>query len=268
MQRLLLTLVKSFKSFPIMSKQLQSKKKKNQSQRPRNRQIPNGTTAYHPEMVMYRNPKGIPFPQRYRTNFRCSIIGNIVAASSPTVYLCSTNSLYLPFAGGGWPGVLVASISTLQPCGFSNLVSSTGPYNNYRVTGSSIRVRIIPANAADMITYVVVPGNSGSAPTTVSDALAEPRAKSNRASAGGTLTEISHSINIASFLGVNASAISNDLVGIFSGSYNAGPTQHPYWYLAWTTSNGGTVGGALSYEIELIFEAELFNLNNGALLDN
>jgi hypothetical protein len=253
----------------IMSKQQQSKKKKNQKQRPnQNRQVPNGTTKYHPEMVMYRNPRGIPFPQRYRTNFRCSILGNIVAASSPTVYLCSTNSLYLPFAGGGWPGVNVASIATLQPCGFSNLIGSNGPYNNYRVTGSSIRVRIIPASAADMITYTVTPGNQGSAPTTVSDALAEPRTKSQRASAGGSLTEINHAMNVASFLGVNSQAISNDLVGLFSGSYNSGPTQHPYWYVAWTTSNGGTVGGALSYEIELIFEAELFNLNNGALLDN
>jgi len=131
------------------------------------------------EMVIYDHPKGIPFPQRYRTTFRVAIQGNIPIGSSPSVYSCYGSSAYLPFAGGSWPGVLVASIATLQPAGYSNLASATGPYQSVRTFGSTARIRMASGTQSDQITFTLTPLiTSLGTPAGTSDVLAEARTKS------------------------------------------------------------------------------------------
>lgn len=230
--------------------------------------ITRATNQSLPDSIIYIHPRGIPFPQRYRTKLRCSITGNLVAATSPSVYYVSGNSAYLPFAGGAWPGVVVASTATLQPCGFSNLCSSAGPYNNWRCYSSQIRAKMVSGSVTDMITYTLTPGNTGSSPSTVSDALAEPRTKSASTQGGAASQGITHGYDLTNFLGLGPYAIRDDMIGVLSGSYVAAPTQQFRWYLCWTTSNGGTLGAAASYTIEMFFDVEFFNLNAGALLDN
>lgn len=218
--------------------------------------------------VVYKHPRGIPFPQRYRTVHRCSITGNIVAASSPGVFSAAGSSMYLPFSGGGWPGVLTASIATLMPAGFRNLCSSTGPYNNYRCYGSSFKMTMQPTALTDVITFTLTPFIAAlGAPTGVSDALAEPRTKKAVAVGGAKSSTLNSNVSVANLYGVLESAIHDDVAGIFSAVYNAGPTQYIGWYVAWTTSTGGTNGAAIGYTAEMLFDVEYFNLNGGALLD-
>jgi hypothetical protein len=221
-----------------------------------------------PDSIWYKTPRGIPFPQRYRTSLRCCIQGNLVTGAIPGVYYVSGNSAYLPYNGGSWPGVIIASTFTLQPCGFSNLCTSTGPYNNWRCYSSQIRARLTSGSLADIITYTVTPGNTGSAVTGVADALAEPRTKSAMTQGGATQTQIRHKFNITDFLGIGPYAVRDDMVGLFSGSYNAAPTQQFRWNFAWTTSNNAALVAPASYEIEMLYDVEFFNLNAGALLDN
>lgn len=217
--------------------------------------------------MVYLHPRGVPFPPRYRTRVRTCIQGNIVAATAPAVYTVSGNSAYHPFAGGGWPGVLVASIATLNPAGFSNLCASLGPYSNYRVYKSFIKVRMTPTVATDVVTFCLgCP--AGAVFTSVSDGLAEARTKSTIAQSGATLQSIEHAMSTSTFFGVSEAAIQSDVVGIYSAAYNASPTQGWLWNLAWTTSNGGTLGGAVSYEVEILHDIEFWNLLTGSLLDN
>jgi hypothetical protein len=221
-----------------------------------------------PGTIVFKNPRGIPFPQRWNTSIRVAIMGNLTAATTPAVYFARGNAANTPFLGGGWPGVLTSSITSLNPAGFKNLCSNVGPYNNYRVFGSKIRVRFVASAATDLITYTVTPGNTGSAPSGVPDALAEPRTKSTRTQGGASLTEIKHSMLTSTFLGLGPLSVRDDFTGVLTGAYNSQPSAQFYWYVGWSTSNGGTLGAAMSYEVEIIYDLEFFNLNAGALLDD
>lgn len=220
------------------------------------------------QIVVYRGPKGVPFPPRFQTHMKASIVGNIVAATAPAVYSFIGNSPYLPFSGGGWPGVLTASTATLMAAGFRNLCSSTGPYQNYRVFSSTARIRMISGALTDIVTYTLQPivANFGP-PTTVADAIAESRCISTRTQGGAMLTQLQKTVDATTLFGVTPIAIKNDVSGIFSAAYNASPTQIFGWYVCWTTQNGGTLGAALAYEVDVMFDVEFYNLNTGALLD-
>jgi len=234
-----------------------SKKKKFQS----------GRFASGEQMVIYR-PKFIcPFSPRYRTKLRVAIQGNIVAASLPGVYTVSGNSLYLPFSGGVWPGVVIASIATLQPAGYSNLCANLGPYRNYRVYRSTLTVRCVPSLATDIVTIAVgVP--TGVVFTSVSDALAERGTQSTIVQSGAQVKTLSKTQTTANVFGITPSTVENEVVGLYSAVYNAQPTQSWLFNFAWTTSNGGTLGGNMSYEAEVVFDAEFWGLQTGSLLDN
>ncbi len=233
---------------------------------------PKNVDPLRPIQFQVLNPKlfkGItPFPPRYNCRLACSLVGNIVAASSPTVYYLTANTALTPFSGGGWPGVLTSSTATLCPAGFSNLCAAAGPYYNFLIRSHHLRVRMVPATSSDLITYAICsyPINpSANAPTGVPDMLAEPRCVSTRAAGGSTLTEISRSDKVSVIYGRQDLAIELDTQ--WSGSAVGNPGNPTRYYLGWTTSNGGTNGGAISYEVDLVQDIEFWNLQNGQLLD-
>lgn len=200
---------------------------------------------------------------------RCAITGNIVAGTFPSVYKLSGNTLYIPLLGGSWPGVLTASIATLNPCGFSNLCTSTGPYNNFRVYGSKIKITF-QAVGADSVTFTLTPltAPTSSVPTGVADILAEPRTKRKMLTGGSKSMTLTSEMKVQELYGISKETIANDVIGVLSGTYNTSPTQTIAWYVCWTTSTGVATVGAIGYEVEVIYDAEFFNLNAGALKDD
>jgi len=216
--------------------------------------------------VSYLHPRGIPFPPRYRCNFRTAIGGAIPIATAPATYSLTGSSLNLPFNGGGWPGVLVANITTLMPAGFRNLCGSLGPYTSYRVFKTHVSVKFVPTGA-DVITVCLVPCQSAAAPASVGDAMAEGRAKTVTVQAGTVTKEIKISLETNVFYGVSLQSVQDDVAGYFQANYNAAPINNFPFYLVWTTQAGGNTAAAVQYTVELIQEAELFNLLPGALLD-
>jgi len=75
-------------------------------------------------------------------------------------------------------------------------------------------------------------------------------------------------MDVATLVGVNQAAVSNDVSGVFSQAYNAYPGVSFKWYVTWTTSTGLATTALISYEMELLVHCELHQLNAGALLDN
>jgi hypothetical protein len=209
-----------------------------------------------------------PFPLRYRTKLRTAFQGNIVAGTVFTSsYWAQANTMKTPFAGGNWPGVIVANITTLNPAGFSNLCSATGPYRGFRVLSASMQLRLIPTNVTDVITFVLGVPN-GNLFTTVSDGLAEPRTSSSIAQAGATLRSITKHADVADYFGVPKQSVLDDPTGIFSGQYNTNPTRGMFFNVAWTTQTGAVPLGPISYEVEMVQEVEFWDLLTGDLLDN
>jgi len=199
---------------------------------------------------------------------RVAITGNIVAASTPGVFSAAAES-YLPFAGGGWPGVVTASIATVMPAGFRNLCSSTGPYNNHRCFGSSFSITMQPTAVTDVITFTLTPLIASLvAPQGVPDALAEPRTRKAVVTGGARSRTVKTVTSVQEIFGVQESTVHNDVIGVFSAVYNASPSQFVGWYVCWTTSTGGTNGAAIGYTAEMLLDVEFYNLNAGSLLDS
>jgi hypothetical protein len=251
--------------FHIMNSK-QSKSNKNKNKQPKKITKNRGEFG-DAQLVIYVHPKGIPFPPRYRTSLRIGIVGSVAATTAPTVYSCTANNLYLPFNGGGWPSVQVASIATAMPAGFRNLCNSNGPYYNYRVYGSRIKAAMTAVSSADVIVYTLLPTNAALGPSSVADAKAEPRCKETRTQGSSVMTILKHQISVAEFFGVTKQTVQCDTVGLYSAAYNAAPTQIIGWFLNWTTQAGGTTNGIISYEIDMVIDVEFFNLQYGALAD-
>jgi len=147
------------------------------------------------------NRMKMPFPKLFETEFTSDMQQVVQAGSALTYNLYELAGNYLsvgsttngPWSGAGWaktatPGQVVDP-QTLGPTGFANLCGLAGPYYDYRVLWSSIKVIIDPevvgptGSASSLDTMLLVaPANASqdSSPANITEFMAatsQPRNK-------------------------------------------------------------------------------------------
>lgn len=228
------------------------------------------------ELVIYNNPRAIPFPSRYRCRLETNIYGYIPASTSPglagVTYTCLLNQAFTPYNSTSLFPNSAPSVGTVQPTGYSSLANAN-LYQKIRVLSSRIKVEFLPESLLDTIQVVVVP-SVGAPGRNVSDWLNQPFAKSGLMSAskddhnsrrGGS--ELVHSMTQHKLLGVAPRAIMDDLSNNYTHGYTATVPTKMYWQVGWTTPDLGATTANIKYRIILEHYVEMYDPFIGVTLD-
>lgn len=158
------------------------------------------------------------------------------------------------------------AINSSQPAGFSNLCSTTSPYNRYRVNGSKIKIRINPINPADEIYYNVIPIESGvSYPVTVIEAQSAPNVSRTACASTYYRSSITKSAKTSFVFGIKQASMGiNDNLGA-TGS--ATPVQEWAWLCNYQLSQGVVSAGKLPFFITIEYDCTFYAPNTGGLSD-
>lgn len=181
---------------------------------------------------------GIGFPPKFFAKLVYADFDRLfefTATATPVVETWRLNSLYDPDyqMGGG------------QPQYFDSLAGADGgtaPYKTYTVFGCKTEVTVVSTNGAPA-NIVCVPRVSGTATTTIEDAVMQPGAVAKKLSfytGGPAVQKITMYHSIAKMWGKSKGAIMDD--DNFSAAYNANPANVSYLDVmiapvATTTSN-------------------------------
>jgi hypothetical protein len=235
----------------------------------------NGTAGSDPTfrsrmcMQAIRRPLN-PFPPRFRCIFNGNAIASVAASSGASNhYSFCLNSLYhwldagslytnFPTFGGG------ASTSS-NPAAYSALVTSDGPYANYRVIGVAVRLECLTANSGDNLEFTLAPVN-GSRYGNAFEASAGWGCERRFVGFGqGGRSMISRSWSIADISGVTRQQVmTND---DFSALYNAQPPElcvADVWY---ATADNATNSGTITFSISIAFDTVLESPQWGVSLE-
>jgi hypothetical protein len=202
-----------------------------------------------------------PFPPRMRVLMVAHCTGSVTASSGQSNrYDVLGNSCYQPFNGSvPLPNISGGGSATTDPAGFMNTLSSTGPYRQFRVIGSAIRLEFLIANAGDNLELCVVPTQPGlthhSGFTVASQAK---YAVTRMAGFGqGSRSIMSNDASTAAIYGVTKGAVLSE--DDFLGAYNANPSNSFGWEVWYQTCDGATNSGALGYSCTIAFDVLLEN---------
>ena len=232
-------------------------------------------------MIMYKGPRQMPYPPRYRSIFTCALQFDIKAATiASDHWYFPLNSCVLPFnkqAGGG-SGIGSASyenispaFATLQPAGFSllcNSIANNGLYTNYRVLASKITISSIPQAVSDTLLFTITPVNSiqGTGnPATTGPAIELPMTKSNMEGQGQANTKISYYTKPYIVEGYKRQAIELDVSGAYVATSAAYPTALNYWIVNWSTVDAANLANKTPVIIKLKYYVELTEPNYSQL---
>jgi hypothetical protein len=169
-------------------------------------------------------------------------------------YLVDLNSMFKPFStGSSLPNPLTA-VSGLYPSGYNTYWSTNGPYSQYVIVGSSIRVELLTANAGDNLVFTLVPtGLSGSAYADITHAGQGAFAKSRLIGFGnGGRSLLQQSVSVAEMAGVSQREIIDN--ANFGAAYNATPSNRLYWQIWWATCDAAVTSGTLTYRVQVAYD--------------
>lgn len=228
------------------------------------------------ELVIYRNPKSIPFPSRYRCRLETNIYGYIPAATAPgsagVTYTALLNQAYQPYNSTSIPPNSNPVANTVNPTGYSSFANAN-LYTNVRVLSSRIKVEFLPESLLDTIQVVLVP-TVGAPGRNVSDWINQPFAVQGLMSSskddhnsrrGGS--ELISSMTQHKLLGVSPRAIMDDLSGNYIHVYNSSTPVPMFWQIGWTTPDGSATVANIKYRFILEHYVEMFDPFVGATLD-
>jgi hypothetical protein len=184
-------------------------------------------------------------------------------AAAGNYYVTGSGIIYQPWNTSSIiPNPLVAA-ATLQPYGYTNLVSSgisDGPYESIIVMGSAARITLIGEALADAVTVVVIPSEKGNNFANIGEAMQGRNAESALSSSAKPLT-ITNAISTANFFGAPSLAVAN------SDFYPLSNATEFLWGFWWATNSASNLASPLAYKIEMSWDCILSQLSVEGLLD-
>jgi hypothetical protein len=201
--------------------------------------------------------KGLnPFPPVMRVVLNEVFIGSITAGAAASAnFTVLLDSVYEPFnTAKAFPNPIGGSGVTVNPGGFSDLLSSNGPYLNFRVLGAAASWEVLTANAGDNLMYVIAPGDTfGGTHSSASKASQSFGAVSRIQGFGqGGRSMIKGSWSIAGVAGVSESEVLDS--SAWQGTYNANPgniINLDCWY---ATLDGAVTAGTVTYRVSIAYD--------------
>lgn len=221
-------------------------------------------------MVVYRNPKDkLPYPPRFRTTFTLDFSGYFSAGNATYHYNVALNRAYQPLsypaAGGGALALPNLTISYTALCTGNLGLMASGMYTEYRVHRSSVQLKCVPLNVADIVLVSITPTGSLSNPATVYVAETMPYTKKQMVSLNRQQGPIKNSVLYSKFLGVSERAITDDLSGQFQAQTGllTSPLTLQNWAINLGTPDGSNLAGRVYYDGQVQYDVELFNMPQG-----
>jgi len=225
------------------------------SRKKRGKQTPSDD-LFPSSVVMLRENRLRPYPERMRRTFRYSDVYYMTSTTGATqAYTFRVNSMYdVDSTGTGH-----------QPRYFDQMLSSTGPYLNYRVMAAKVKAALTATgpSGTNGTTMVVAGGfsQSSSPPADANGALAATCASSLELPGwtGGVIQASQPTLTrkwatrIGEVLGVPPTTILTD--DNYAGAYNSSPAIVAYFHLMTTSTSSNT--SQLVFLLEFEFDVQL-----------
>lgn len=197
-----------------------------------------------------------PFPPVMRVIMAQTYIGSITAGAAAsgnfTVYM---NSVYEPFnTAKAFPNAVGGSNTLNNPGGFSDLLSSNGPYLNFRVVGMAARWEVLTSVGGDNLMYCIAPGDTfGGIHSSATKASQSFGAQSRIVGYGnGGKSQVQGSWSVAAVGGVSESEVIES--SQWQGTYNALPNNTILLDCWYATLDGAVTAGTVTYRVSVAYD--------------
>lgn len=219
-----------------------------------------------------RHTPNLPIPERLRTRFYCEGDYKIaIATASTTSGAVKLNSPWLPFRPGGssafssYTFLGPSTESTLLCTGWSQL-ATVNLYQYYKVTRSTIKIRLSGANSANNATLTVVPAFDVASFSNIYDVRAAPLARQASFSVSkpnigvGKDGWFTYSFDPYQIIGATRAEAKGDLFSD-SGIYNADPIVTLWWHIYLQSNDlDVTTTTASLFQVKVMYDVELYGL--------
>jgi len=226
--------------------------------------------AGNPYLSLTWKVPSFPLPSRLRAPFAAEMFCYTASgAGTGNVTFLVGQYPFLPFntSISGLTAV-TNSFTTYKPIGFGLLANPIGSvYQWYRVFGSRIWVNVTPQSVTDSCVVAITPTTDAS-PSALGTILNQRMSVSGIMAANRpppTPWGLTNSLRMSEWLGVDESAIRNDLSGNYSSICSGYPAYAMSWNIAISSDDASTFSAPVSVDVRMILDLELFNLTGAEL---
>jgi hypothetical protein len=222
----------------------------------------------------------LPLPSRLRTKFKCSsnvtYLANSASGDGNAVgFLWYGNGLISLGSAVNYPLGTLTAFSSNYPSGLRYLLGSDsaagavyGAYGSYLVHGSSMELEIVPlsGNSKPLSCVLLTTDQIGAAGPTMTTSQCSEQPFSTRvlvpATLSSTVPVLRGTQTTSRQLGLAPQMVMPGVGSVFTGTYNANPNQPWFWMLQMNNIDSSTSQIQVGIRFTLIYDVELFDLNN------